>query len=238
MLASLVVPIKQLNNAKQRLSGMLDADQRQGLCQAMLEDVLEVAATCEHIEQVVVVTSDDEVAAIALSYGARILPEPQKPGLIAAVQHAAEVLAAEGVAIMAFLPGDTPLVSVEELDVVLSGMQVRDQAEFLIVPASDLGGSNCVVCTPPNCIEFRFGEDSFRKHLAAARERGIEPTVLKLPGIGLDIDTPEDIVELTNAIVKQNIESHTYRYLVQAGFLDTNLIDSSASLAMKGSGEL
>lgn len=219
MQASLVIPIKQLDNAKQRLSGVLDAGQRKSLCQAMLEDVLEVSATCDLIEQMVVVTSDPEVTEIALSYGARVLAEPEKPGLISAVTHAAGVLASEGTDVMIFLPGDTPLVTVEELEVVLGGVNHSDQAEFLIVPAEDLGGSNCVVCAPPNCLTFRFGEDSFRLHVEEARTRNIEPTVLKLPGIGLDIDTPEDFRELVERVVEQNIESNTYRFLVSQGYL-------------------
>jgi 2-phospho-L-lactate guanylyltransferase (CobY/MobA/RfbA family) len=45
-------------------------------------------------------------------------------------------------------------------------------------------------------MSFGFGIDSFRKHLDLARDRGIDPQVAKLPGIGLDIDTPSDISEL------------------------------------------
>ena len=73
---------------------------------------------------------------------------------------------------------------------------MSDQPEFMIVPASDLGGSNCVACSPPDCMSFGFGIDSFRKHLGLARDLGIDPQVAKLPGIGLDIDTPSDISEL------------------------------------------
>jgi 2-phospho-L-lactate guanylyltransferase len=42
-------------------------------------------------------------------------------------------------------------------------------------------------------VPLTFGPDSFFPHLAAAERRGIEPTVLHLPRIALDIDTPEDI---------------------------------------------
>ncbi len=230
MQASLVIPIKQLTGAKQRLSGLLDADQRQGLCRAMVEDVLEAAASCDQISQILVVTSDATVSELVTSYGARVLPEPEQPGLINAVTHAAEVLASECVDVMMFLPGDTPLVSAEELEIVLGGMVSTNKNEFLIVPASDLGGSNCVVCSPPNCMEFRFGEDSFRRHLATARERGIESTVLKLPGIGLDVDTPEDLSVLVGEIVAQNIQSHTYRYLAEQGFLDLAAVESDDNL--------
>jgi 2-phospho-L-lactate guanylyltransferase len=43
-------------------------------------------------------------------------------------------------------------------------------------------------------MPLRFGDDSFLPHLAAARAVGIEPTILKLSGIGLDIDQPADIL--------------------------------------------
>ena len=42
-------------------------------------------------------------------------------------------------------------------------------------------------------MPLRFGADSFFPHLAAAKRQGIEPTVLKLPRIALDIDTPDDL---------------------------------------------
>jgi 2-phospho-L-lactate guanylyltransferase len=40
---------------------------------------------------------------------------------------------------------------------------------------------------------LRFGDDSFLPHLAAAKARGIAPTVVRLPGIAFDIDNPEDL---------------------------------------------
>ncbi len=219
MQVNLVIPIKQLENAKQRLGSLLDADQRRSLFRAMVEDVLEAGTACDRIDQVVVVTADDTVAALGLQYGARIMPEPTTPGLINAVTHAAAVFKAEGVDVMIFLPGDTPLVNAEELEVVLDGIGHSDQPELLIVPAADLGGSNCMVCSPPDCMTFGFGEDSFRRHLKLARERGIEPMVAKLPGIGLDIDTPDDLQTLVNEIIRHDIKSHTYRCLLANGLL-------------------
>jgi 2-phospho-L-lactate guanylyltransferase len=187
----------------------------------MVEDVLEAGTTCDRIDQVVVDTADPRVGALAMRYGARVMAEPEVPGLINAVTHAAKIFSAEGVDVMIFLPGDTPLVSVEELEVVLDGIGQKNEAEFLIVPASDLGGSNCVVCSPPDCMTFGFGEDSFRRHLKLAKERGIEPMVAKLPGIGLDIDTPDDLQELVNEIIRQGIKSHTYHCLLANGLLSS-----------------
>lgn len=196
MSTSAVIPIKQLEDAKQRLSGLLNSNERKLLFQAMVDDVLTAVEACTYIDNIVVVTNDQAVAELARGFGAEIRPEPEPPGLIEAVTETGKQLAAEGVECMLFLPGDVPLVTPEELEVVLEGFGMSGKPEFMIVPASDLGGSNCVACSPPDCMSFGFGIDSFRKHLALARDRGIDPQVTKLPGIGLDIDTPSDISEL------------------------------------------
>ena len=215
MSISLVIPIKQLENAKQRLGTLLSAEERKVLFQAMVEDVLEAAISCDSVDEVMITTNDTVVAELGAQYGARILPEPTEPGLIQAVTHAANTLTEEGVNVMVFLPGDVPLVTVDELNVVLEGIGQSDENEMMIVPASDLGGSNCVVTSPPNCMNFGFGEDSFRRHLGIARELGIEPSVARLPGIGLDVDTPQDLLELADELVRKNLDTNTSRFLAE-----------------------
>jgi 2-phospho-L-lactate guanylyltransferase len=72
----------------------------------------------------------------------------------------------------------------------------RGARAFTITPARDERGSNAVLCSPAGAVPLRFGEDSFFPHLAAARARGIEPEVVRLPRIALDIDTPQDLALL------------------------------------------
>ncbi len=50
-----------------------------------------------------------------------------------------------------------------------------------------------MLCAPPFAVPLRFGDDSYFPHLMAARKQGIEPTIVRLPGIGLDIDHPGDL---------------------------------------------
>ena len=126
------------------------------------------------------------------------------------MDHAAKLLTEQGVDNLVFLPGDLPLVTTAELDIVLDGFTAQGKPGICIVPAEDLGGSNCVVCSPPNCLPFGFGVDSFRRHLRIARENDIEPIVLKLPGIGLDIDTPEDLWVMLERLALSGTGSHTY----------------------------
>lgn len=228
MTIAAVIPVKQVTNAKQRLAGLLNAEERMLLFRAMVEDVLTAVEACVLIDRLIVVTDDEEVRELAAGYGAEIMAEPAVPGLIEAVTSAGERLAAEGVSTMVFLPGDVPMVTADELEIVLEGFGVSDGREFLIVPANDLGGSNCVACSPPDCMKFGFGIDSFRKHLAIARELGIEPSVAKLPGIGLDVDTPSDLIDLMAAIEREPRESHTIHYIGVSGIagkLDNEMAD-------------
>jgi 2-phospho-L-lactate guanylyltransferase len=229
MTTTAVIPVKQLENAKQRLSGFLTADERRQLFSAMVEDVLTAVEACVLIDNFIVVTDDEDVADLARSFGAEIRPEPESPGLIESVTASAKQLAAEGVEVMLFLPGDVPLVTAEELEVLLEGFGRADTPEFLIVPASDLGGSNCVACAPPDCMSFGFGVDSFRRHLDIARDLGLTPTVAKLPGIGLDIDTPEDLAALVDLVMgdaRDAREYSTVRFLATSGILEKIDIDA------------
>ena len=232
MTITAVIPVKQLANAKQRLSSFLSASDRAALFSAMVRDVLTAVEACSLIDQIMVVTNDLEVSELGKEYDAKIHPEPQRPGLIESVTEAARDLSLAGVSTMVFLPGDVPLVSAEELESVLEGCGSSNEAEFLIVPAADLGGSNCVVCSPPDCITFGFGEDSFRRHLSIARELGLNPTVMKLPGIGLDIDTPNDLRELA-ALIEQEEQDYsdynTVRFLMTSGLLEQLVADSRES---------
>lgn len=234
-----VIPVKQLSEVKGRLSDVLSESQRQALFTAMVMDVLDAVTEAPSIQKILIVTADPQVEALVAPWQVEILPEPEQPGLIESVTKAGQVLAKRGTDAMVFLPGDTPLVSVEELEIVASSINVPNpdnKALFSIVPASDLGGSNCVACSPPDAMHFGFGEDSFRRHLSIARDLGIEAVVLKLPGMGLDIDTADDLRELVTRLGQYPkgqyakggdgknsvgiVTSHTRAFLQEAGISD------------------
>ena len=86
-----------------------------------------------------------------------------------------------------------------------------------IVPSHDKLGSNCIALTPPDLIPFHFGHESFQPHLDEAAKRQIEPVVhLDLPGIGLDIDTPADLVRF----LKEGGKTRTHQYLRASGIAE------------------
>ena len=187
----LAIPVKQTDDAKQRLTGALPAVLRRELALAMLEDVLAAAARATGLAGIMLITADEAAGALAARFGARVLAETTPAGQTDAVAAAAKRLAAEGCTGLLTLPGDIPLVSPAEITELVA--HHPEGAGFSIVPAHDLRGSNAVLCSPPGFVPLRFGNDSFYPHLAAARACGLEPRIERLPGIALDIDKPSDL---------------------------------------------
>ena len=190
------VPVKEFVGAKQRLAPLLTPEQRQALAAAMLEDVL-AALSGAPLAGIMVNTLEPIAVDLARRYGARVVTDDARSGHTGAVTAMARILAAEGHEGMLTVPGDIPRATAAEIAAVIEARQPAPS--LAIVPARDERGSNAMLCSPPLVMPLRFGDDSFLPHLATARGLGIEPTIVKLWGIGLDIDQPEDVAAFMRA---------------------------------------
>jgi 2-phospho-L-lactate/phosphoenolpyruvate guanylyltransferase len=191
------VPVKEFTGAKQRLASLLSPGQRELLAETMLEDVLAALAGATRLAGTLVNTIDPRAAVLAERYGASVVTEGARDGHTGAVNGMARVLARESEAALLTVPGDIPRVTAWEIDTVVASC--REAPSFTIVPAHDELGSNAVLCAPPFSVPLRFGDDSFYPHLRAAHAKGIEPNIVRLPGIGLDIDHPVDLLAFLRA---------------------------------------
>ena len=186
-----VLPVKELDGAKQRLSPFLAPPLRRALMQVMIGEVLEALTAARGLAGVMLATLDPWAAAEAARRGARVVTEGARDGHTGSVTAAARILAREGQGGMLTMPGDIPAVTAAEIEAVLAAH--APAPAFTIAPAHDALGSNAVLMSPPLAVPLRFGEDSYVPHLAAARAAGIAPTIVQLPGIGMDIDHPADL---------------------------------------------
>ena len=186
-----VIPVKETHDAKQRLAPVLSAPLRQALALAMLEDVLAAVSCVAGLGGIVLVTVDTHAIALARRYGARTIADGAHDGHTGAVNAGARHLIAQGRGTMLTLPGDLPLVTADEIDRLIAAH--HPAPAFTIAPAHDDLGSNAILMSPPLAVKLRFGEDSFFPHLAASRAAGIEPCVMRLPGLTFDIDNPQDL---------------------------------------------
>jgi 2-phospho-L-lactate/phosphoenolpyruvate guanylyltransferase len=186
-----IIPVKETEGAKQRLAPVLSAPLRQALALAMLEDVLEAVTGVKGLGGAILVTIDPQAIALARRYGMTTIEDGAQDGHTGAVTAGARHLAAQGRRILLTLPGDLPLVTAAEIEQLIAAH--GPAPSFTIAPAHDDQGSNAILMSPPQAVPLHFGEDSFFPHLAAARARGIEPCVMRLPGIAFDIDNPQDL---------------------------------------------
>jgi 2-phospho-L-lactate guanylyltransferase len=84
----------------------------------------------------------------------------------------------------------------------------------VLVPAADQRGTNAVLRRPSALFPLRFGNDSFMPHVVAAIATRTTFVVLSLPRIALDIDAPEDLLQL----VKAGSEKRSQRLARKFGF--------------------
>ena len=209
-----VMPVKDLANAKQRLAGVLSADERHALFRAMLEDVLSALAAAERLAGILMVTRDPEARALAGRYGARVLAEEANRGHTAASTFGARTLAREGVPGMLQLPADIPLVTPADIEALARAH--GPAPAVTLAPSHDQRGSNAVACSPPDLLPLRFGDDSFFPHLRRAHALGIEPQIVQRPGLALDIDTPDDL----RAFLATPSATRGYAFLAESGIAE------------------
>ena len=186
-----IIPIKELDGAKQRLAPLLTPAQRRALIEVMMGEVLEAVAGAKRLAGILVVTLDPQATAIGQRLGARIVTDGAREGHTGSVTAGLRLLAREGSGGMMTVPADIPAATADEFDAVLAAH--LPGPSFTISPAHDDLGSNAVICSPPDSVPLRFGDNSYFPHLDAARRCGIEPTILRQPGIAMDIDHPVDL---------------------------------------------
>lgn len=209
-----VLPCKNSKDAKQRLSPILREHERREFFLFMLEDVLSALVSTPGLHGIVMVTRDVEAQRLAAQFGAEVWLEHENMGHTAAVRSGARFLAATNRMSMITIPGDVPSVTPNELEQVIEAH--RPAPSVTIAPARDKLGSNAVACSPPDVVSLRFGDNSFYPHLRSVREKGIEPCVIESPGLGLDIDRPDDLAEFS----RTPSATRTYAYLQSAGLLE------------------
>lgn len=190
----ILVPVKNLEGAKQRLAAVLTREQRTELARAMLKDVCHALSEVKAQPRVALVTSDAYAARMARQCGFDVIPDETNLGETEAIAMATAEAEKRGAEFTLVLPGDIPLVSAEEVSAIL---EAAPPEGTVLVSAADGRGTNAVLRAPCSLIPCRFGNDSFLPHRAAARATGKPVVVLDgLPGIALDIDRPEDLEQL------------------------------------------
>ena len=194
MKVSALIPVKGFSNAKQRLSPLLAAADRELFAEVMFRDVLKQVLKARGLVETYVVTGDNKVAEIAASLGAQLIREKVEKGETDAVDFARGELKQLGREAVLIIPGDMPLVRSADIEEVLA--QVPEGAGFpfaLLVPSHDRMGTNALLLAPPDIIKLRFGYDSFTYHMSQVSAQGLPLRFIENERLALDIDEPKDL---------------------------------------------
>ena len=191
----ILIPVKNLSNAKQRLATVFDQGTRMALAHAMLDDVVQTVAE-DGGEDVALVIGDRFALDLADKHGFEIIRDEANRSETDAIEMATRVVEQRGIESTLVIPGDIPLIEATDIRVIYERAPTRGS---VLVPSGDERGTNAALRRPAGLFPLRFGDDSFVPHLAAAKAAADPCVVLEIPRIALDIDTIEDLLELAHA---------------------------------------
>lgn len=199
-----IVPVKTFDRAKQRLANVLSEDERRSLMLAMARDVLTCLSTCSNLSGILIVSRAPEADALAQTFATERFaesPDANLPeSLEQATQHLVTNFDAQGVIIV---PADVPGILPDELDQILA-----EHETVTIMPDAENVGTNGLICSPPGRIPYVFDGKSFKPHVDAAYEAGLSPKVVPGTRFTLDVDLPQDLIELCE--LAPNSQTATY----------------------------
>ena len=187
-----VIPIKRLQNAKQRLADALPTGTRKALAEAMVTDVLIALRRTRLIDAVLVVSGDEGAIALASGYDALdAITDRTDNGHNAAVQLGMRAARERGADRVLLVPGDVPALDPAELDELLA--RPERGPEVVIMPDRHGSGTNGLLLTGPEVITPAFGPGSRLRHADLAAAAGARCEVAELTSLALDVDTGEDL---------------------------------------------
>jgi 2-phospho-L-lactate guanylyltransferase len=209
---ALLLPVKDLNNAKKRLMGVLTPEERFGLAEAMLKDMIRAVQGVKRAEKVFVVTSYKPAMRLAQEAGWEILHEEEQFSESHSVDAASKICEQRGITALLRLPLDVPLIHSNDIDELLS-LDCPAPA-LLIVPSRDGTGTNAMLRTPPTLFPSHFGNGSFAKHLAEAESAHATVVIRRNVRLEMDVDDEADL----RALLAHDLNAaETGRWLRESG---------------------
>lgn len=188
--AWVIVLVKDLDQAKQRLGDVLDAKARRELALRNAERAIRAAAAGDHR---LVIGGSAEVKDIAERLGVEVVIERKQQGQnVAAKLGIAHALKSKAQAVL-ILSSDLPLVTPQSVKDMLDVAGRIAPPAVVAAPALGRGGTNALYISPPDAISLHFGEDSLTAFRREAETKGVNFAVHESDAMALDLDEPEDL---------------------------------------------
>jgi 2-phospho-L-lactate/phosphoenolpyruvate guanylyltransferase len=188
---ALLLPVKDLRNAKQRLAGILTPEERFTLAHAMLADTVRAMRGVQGADKLFVVTNYEPAMQGARENGWQILTEDRQISESFSVDDASHRIEALGFTAVLRIPLDLPLIQSRDIDELLA---IECAApSVVIVPSRDGTGTNAILRTPPTLFPSHFGPNSYTKHCAEADTARAQIHHRRNPRLEMDVDDEPDL---------------------------------------------
>ncbi|MGH2543947.1 MAG: 2-phospho-L-lactate guanylyltransferase, partial [Ardenticatenaceae bacterium] len=165
------------------------------LARLLLARLLTLVTHCHEIADVVVISEDAGLRAIAWLFGFHALPDPA-PDLNASLEAGRQYAIERGAEALLVLPTDLPHLSREALGILLQHTTASTEPRVVIARDQQGKGTNALFLRPASAIPFRFGPGSAQKHRTLAARTGIPLVEVHDPTLAFDLDLPEDWARL------------------------------------------
>lgn len=188
-----LVPARSPGAGKTRLADRLRPDERAALSGAMLADVT-MALRASPVERVVVAAGGPEAAAAAATLGVDVVLDPPSATDLDDALRAAQARIGP-VGSLLVVMADLPRLQPRDITALL------DIDAQVVVAGTDDGGTGGLLRRPPGVIPTAYGPGSAGRHARQGRVAGARTIVVELDGFRHDVDTWEDLLELTSGHV-------------------------------------
>jgi 2-phospho-L-lactate guanylyltransferase len=197
-----LVPVKRFDQGKSRLGEALSADARADLARSMFDrvvgSVLGGLAEAGDLGGTLVVTDGDDVADRAAIHGAQaMIAAGVGPGrkLGAIIDEGLRELTARGAEAAIVIMGDLPSLEADDVRALAALLGTHD---VVIAPDAAGTGTNALAVHLPAPMPTRFcGGESLADHVRDAADRGLRVAMCERPGLGFDVDQPDDYARLS-----------------------------------------
>ncbi len=182
-----IVPVKPLHRGKSRLSTVLSVTERAELTQHMFRHVVTTLQAVDGIDEILVVSRDEDIVDAAVALNTRVYSEEDPMNLNAALTASAEYAWKSGVKTILVIPSDLGLLTSDGVQSLMA-----QDGRVAICPDDKFDGTNALLVRDLHRFQFRYGEQSFMKHLQEASLNGHTAQVVYDDSIEFDLDTPAD----------------------------------------------
>ncbi|MGB1253173.1 MAG: 2-phospho-L-lactate guanylyltransferase [Candidatus Promineifilaceae bacterium] len=189
----IIVPVRPIHKRGSKLKGVLSQNERAELVLSMLKNMLSELAMVSDVDEVLVVSRDEQVIELAEEYSA-LVQRSNPAKLNEAVTSAAKRAWRGGATAIAIFPSNLAKLNSADVAALLTM-----PTNAVLCPDSRFDDTNMIFLRDLRTFKFQFGEESFSKHLAETAKHNEIAQMAFSESFEFALKTPSDWRELRNS---------------------------------------